>query len=211
MTIEKVTFKAQVAKHIKIAAAYTKVATDVHLAACEDLLHASIHGDVSLCRDLYDKLGGAVSPARTATLKQWFMSMSGGQMTAEKDTWKLKKGWKPELFLLDQAEASPYWTMGGEVAPKEMSIEAFLKTLAGYAKKIDKAVEEERFTGDPEAAKKLVSQVIDFASARAKLLPAGKTVVEAIAVTPADAKGASRAKVRKAKGQVTADGEQVAA
>lgn len=175
MTIQVVQFKTQVKRHEKHAKATLGLDAERHILACEDLQHAALHGDVSLCKHLFDTLGGAESAQRTATLKAWFVMMSGDQMTADKGEWKLKKGWTVDKFNLDKAENTPYWTLGGEKAPTAMSFEAFLKMLEGFPKRIDKAVSEDRFNGDPDAVKAIVAGVIDFTKERAKKLTKQQT------------------------------------
>lgn len=208
MTIAKVTMKSQIKKHSALAGRNEKLATDIHVAACEDLQHAALHGDVSLCKDLYDKLGGAMSSARTATLKAWFVLMSGNQMTAEKGEWKLKKGWTADKFTLDKAEATPYWTLAGEIEPKNLSLEQILKIMGGLTKRIDKAVENDKFKGDSVAAKDIVTAVVDFATERAKRLTAQQRGMAAEVSEDESSEDKPRAMAVEAadsKGQVTED------
>lgn len=175
MTIETVKVASQMKRHTAVAKKIEAVTLEIHEMACQDLLHAATHGDVSLCRHLYDALGGQMSSQRTATLKAWFVLMSGNQMTAEKGEWKMKKGWDKSKFQLDTAENTPYWTLAGEKEPTKMSIEQILGFIKGLSKKIDKAVEEDRFNGDPEKAKAIVAAVVDLATERAKRLTAQET------------------------------------
>ena len=170
-------------RHVAHAKKTAEVDSERHIIACEDLAHLAKHGDVSLCKHLYDTLGGAISAQRTATLKAWFVLMSGNQLTAEKGEWKLKKGWTADKFTLDVAEDKPYWTLGGEKAPANLSLEAFLGTVKGYIKKIDNAVKEDRFQGDAEKVKAIVNSVLMMAEEKAKRLTAqeaGKVVLDAI-------------------------------
>lgn len=175
MTIAKVTVKSQMAKHVKLGQANERLGLDIHVAACEDLLHAATHGDVSLCQHLYESLGGkGTSAARTASLKAWFVTMSGKQITAEKGTWKLVPKWTKEKFLMERAETEPYFIDGEKELPV-LSLDKILGMLAGYVKKVDKAVEADRFNGDAEATKAILSGVVDFATERAKRLTAIQT------------------------------------
>lgn len=200
MTIAKVNMKSQITKHTKVAKKYETVAMEVHILACEDLQHAMLHGDVSLCKHLYDALGGQnPSHARTASLKAWFVLMSGEQMTAEKGDWKLKKGWKAENFKLEEAENTPYWSLAAEADPKHLTIEAMLNIMRNFSKRIDKASENGTFDGDASKAKELFSNVVSFAEERAKRLTAqeqGKPVAESVLI-PGKAAKAAQAKAKK--------------
>jgi hypothetical protein len=173
MTITPITsHKAQVKLHASIAKRYQAIALEVHMAACQDLLHAQSCGDVSLCQNLYNALGGKKSYARTATLKEWFRLMSGGQMSAEGDTWKMKKGWSKDKFLMERAEKEAYWTLGGEKDPVPLTLTAILKLITGFTKRIEKAEADHNFQGDPAAAKAILAEIIQIADVRAKKLTA---------------------------------------
>lgn len=183
MTIKPITsYKAQVAKHVASAKRHMAQAAEDHITACEDLAHivalgkdGKPTGDVSLCQDFYTKLGGKISPARTATLKAWFVEMSGNQITADKNGWKMKRGWDASKFKLEEAEKTPYWSREGERNPVNLSIAGIVKMIHGLNKKIDKAVSEDRFNGDPDKAKALVSNVINIADAQFKKLTPAET------------------------------------
>lgn len=172
MTIQIVSVKNQMKAHLLHAKSTAKLDLERHILACEDLLHCATHGDVSLCKHLYDVLGGEKSAQRSATLKQWFVLMSGNQMTAEKGEWKMKKGWTKDKFTLDVAEEQPYWTLGGEKAPVNLSFEAIMAILKGFGKKIDNAVKNDTFNGDSVAVKSIIDGVVNFAEERAKRLTA---------------------------------------
>lgn len=167
-------------RHTVVAKKYEAVAVEVHVLACEDLMHVvgKGQGDVSLCQHLFVTLGGSLngkstSHARVEALKAWFMEMSGNQMTAEGESWKLKKGWDASKFRTpEEMEATPYWVLTAERPPVNLSFAAFMATLKGWIRKIETADEKGQFNGDPEKIKGLVAGVIDFAEERAKKLTA---------------------------------------
>lgn len=170
-TITAVKIGSQLKAHEKVRDKLNTVSMEIHVLACQDLLHCATHGDVSLMKHLYDTLGGDKGgPARTATIKQWFVLMSGDQLTAAKGEWKLKKGWKPEGFKLEEAENTPFWTLNPEKEQSKLSLEAILGMLKGFSKRIDSAVEKDTFNGDPDKAKALIAQVVSFADEKAKRL-----------------------------------------
>lgn len=144
----------------------------IHEAAVASLAHCRDHGDVSLCQYGYEQLGGKNSSTRTNILKVWFARYSGNQMTAEGGTWKMKKPWDPSKFDLEGATQNPYWTLEPQKDIKEMSWETILGSIKGYLKKVDKAASEDKFSGNPDAVKALLTNVIDYADGRAKLLSA---------------------------------------
>lgn len=182
MTINnKVTIKSQMNRHTAVAKKYEGVALEVHVLACEDLIHAREHGDVTLCQHLFNTLGGvdkgsSFSHTRVEALKEWFRKMSGGQITSEGGTWKMLKGWNASKFLSEEEiENTPYWKLTPEKKVQAMTIMEFLKTMKGYIKKFEKADEEGNFKGDFEAAKRIVSEVINLADERVKRLTTVQT------------------------------------
>lgn len=204
MTIETVNIKSQMKKHIALGKTNATLALAIHVAACEDLQHASLHGDVTLCQHLYESLGGQKSAARTATLKAWFVKYSGGMITAEKGSWKMKKNWSADKFNLEGAEANPYYADNGEKEQKPMSFAIFMQFVRGFATKIDRAEKSDNFVGDADKIRTIVNGVIDFAEEKAKRLTAQElgtklTPVPETAITAADSKGQSRGAVIAAK------------
>lgn len=174
MSIEKIkSVKTQMKRH---ESAFKKVSDgnlEIHVLLCEDLQHCAEHGDTSLLKHLYETCGGnGASPVRTQTLMEWVRLMSGNKITAEKGEWKLKKGWKSTDFLLEEAEAKPFWTLRPEPEMKSLSWDAIIGMMKNYLKKIDREAERDNFNGDPEAIKGIMGETINFAEARAKRLSA---------------------------------------
>lgn len=176
--IAVVQFKAQLKRHLSVAKKYQDAALEVHMLACEDLVHARTHGDVTLCQHLFTTLGGALkgksyAHTRVEALKAWFVAMSGNQMTADGDTWKMKAGWTAEKFAEEEDMLkSPYWTLTAEKKPDNMSWETILKLLQSLPGRIDRAVTQDKFNGDPEKIKGIITGVVSFAEEKAKRLSA---------------------------------------
>ena len=169
--------KDQAARQKKLGVILVQKSLESHTLACEDLFHAARTGDVTLCKHLFDVLGGSekgASAIRTASLKNWFFEMSGQQIVARKEGWGLKKGWAADKFKLELAEKTPYYAEP-EREPKNLSLAQILNSLAGYVRKVDRAVETDTFNGDPEAAKAILSDVISLANERAKRLTKQQT------------------------------------
>lgn len=142
----------------------TKFAAALHVHMCETLLHAQKHGDVSLCQAIFDDLGGDKSPHRTASIKVWFGKM--GPITAKAGVWKLKENWKPEQFKIAEAEKTPLVdAVGGERKPIDFTLAGWIASLASAPKRVDSALEEHRFKGDPTATKQAMAEIIDFSKA----------------------------------------------
>lgn len=181
------TVAAQKALHMELGKQSAELGVRIHEAACQDLLHCYIHGDTSLCQDLYVRLGGgteAGSPARTASLKAWFVEMSGNQMTADKGQWKMKKGWSKDKFDLAKAEVTPYY-VEPEKEAKKISWYTFFKLLQGFEGKVDKADAEGNFNGNAAAVKTILADIVDLAEKRAARLTAqdkGKVLNQADAI-----------------------------
>lgn len=144
--------------------------------AFQCLLHASKHGDVTLCERLYKSLGGvdkgrAAAAIRIEALKSWFAKH--GPITARNGKWQIKEGteWKDEKnWTLQEACDRPFWEDMGEERVQPFSVMNILTLLTGMPKRIDNAVEKGSFQGDAVAAKTYAANVLSFAEAEAKRL-----------------------------------------
>lgn len=143
--------------------------------AFQCLLHASKHGDVTKCERLYMGLGGvakgrAAAAVRVEALKSWFGKH--GPITARNGKWQIKEGkdWRdPYLWTLEEAVKSPFWEdMGAEARP--VMFDNLWNLLKGLPKRIDKAVEEGTFKGDPVKVKEWANNVVSFAERQAQTL-----------------------------------------
>lgn len=148
----------------------TKLGEAIHIHMCECLLHASEHGDVTLCQRLYDELPEG---QRKESIKLWFGKM--GPITARQGVWKLKEGWKKEQFLLEKAEGSPFWVeFGAERPPRVFSAAAFMAMIQNAPQRMEKAIKEQQedgqahFAGDVDASKEFFAELIDFAKKAAE-------------------------------------------
>lgn len=143
--------------------------------AFQCLLHASKHGDVTKCERLYMGLGGvakgrAAAAVRVEALKSWFAKH--GPVTARNGKWQIKEGkdWRDaSLWTLEDALKSPFWEdMGAEARP--MGFDNLWNLLKGLPKRVDKAVEEGTFKGDPVKVKEWANNVVSFAEKQAASL-----------------------------------------
>lgn len=136
--------------------------------AFQCLLHASKHGDVTLCERLYMGLGGvkkgtAAAAVRVEALKSWFAKM--GPITARNGKWQIKDGvdWKDEsMWDLKTASEKPFWEeMGAELRP--MDFNNLMNLIKGLPKRVEKAADEGTYVGDVAAAKEWANQLVAFA------------------------------------------------
>lgn len=170
----------QIAECKKIFGPGSKSLTLLADTAFQCLLHASKHGDVTLCKRLYIDLGGsldgkaAAAAVRIEALKTWFAKH--GPITAVRGEWKIKNDvdWRePENWTLEAAVQRPFWEDMGAERVQEVTLETLMNMIKGLSKRIDKAVEENRFKGDPKAAKDWADNIVDFsAKAAQKMTPA---------------------------------------
>lgn len=143
--------------------------------AFQCLLHASKHGDVTLCKRLYIDLGGtqdgkaAAAAVRIEALKTWFGKY--GPITAVRGEWKIKNDvdWRDAtMWNLEGAVQRPFWEDMGAERVQEVNLETLMNMIKGLSKRIDKAVEEGRFKGDPVKAKAWADNVVSLAEESAK-------------------------------------------
>ena len=154
----------------------------VHETACECLLHAQKHGDVGPSQRLYLALGGALDTngrqvasksniIKAESVKAWFVRMSGNQYTARNGTWGLKDKWKPDLFLLDEAEQTPIQAFAPAERVVSFSAESILNRIDGFVERIknDFSRNEEGkpyFVGDYEKTLAVAQDIRDYAHKR---------------------------------------------
>lgn len=149
--------------------------------AVQCLLHAQAHGDVTLSQRLFEAVsinvnGRNKGPVRAEAMKSWFFEMSGRQMTATKGIWGLKKAWTKEAFKIQEAVNSPFWEWAKPEEGQGFSADSALKIIKGLIGRVDKAVEHDKFTGNPVATKAMLSDILSFAEARATKLKAATEV-----------------------------------
>ena len=142
----------------------------------ECLLHLQEHGDVIF---IERTINGLPVSQRTATIKLWFLKASGEQIVAKKNketgqyVLSMKKGWDKAKIDMVWAEANPFWTLGAEKVPADVSLESLIGIVKGLFGKIDKSVKEGTFVGDAGMAKAVLAPVISLAEHRAAAAAAG--------------------------------------
>ena len=160
--------------HSRLGKDMETLAQETHEALCQDLLHASMHGDVSLCQDICVKMGFGqdYTPAKAAVMKEWLFQFSGKQIVVRTDPrtkekiWGLVKGWSAENFKLEEAQNTPYWTLFKDEIPKKFSLAQIIKMIEGLPRRVENNVTNETFIGDSTAAVEFSNELVDFVKAR---------------------------------------------
>lgn len=136
----------------------------IHATAVAILVHGQEHGDVSRAGKL---LAAMPKSGRAKALKAWFETMSPIRF---KDDGTSYLGGKPEarVWLIEEAQATPFWDLNPEKDIKAFDFEAMMNSLL---KRYEKAVEEGKEIKDPAKAAAL--------AARLRAVAVGGDVVEA--------------------------------
>ena len=130
-----------------------KVQHDIHEAALQCIAHAEEHGDITLADHLVKELEANATGQRTATLRDWFAKFSPirwNNKTGEVGLLKNKEAEAYTPFDYDAASASPYYGMGKEVRPKELTLDQLRKSLLNIGKRIERAEKGEGNVTIPE-------------------------------------------------------------
>ncbi len=142
----------------KIDAAIASVATKgksldqlIHRTAVSCVYHSQQHGDTTKLCALVDAMPKS---GRRKALIAWVeahVPVDADETTDTKDgyTIKLRKGRKPEDFLVSEAAAVPFWDFTQERVPVPMTLE---RAIAAFEKAIAKAVEQGNVTASDAAA-----------------------------------------------------------
>lgn len=122
----------------------------VHDTAYQCLVHASAHGDPVLLTRLFYAL------AKSADRKKFTAWVKGHSPISlvrvevdgvKTEAYRIKKGWKEDDFLLDEAKETPFWDFATKAgAPREFTLETLCKRLATLA-----ATAEVELADDDEA------------------------------------------------------------
>lgn len=151
----------------------------VHDTVIQCMAHAKEHGDVTLLGEL---VGGCTMKDGKVTqnfeagalgscgygvgdLKSWIMGHTPIRFNNSTGAIGMPKGWQAEeKWKLDLAQENPFWSHPDYMARKVSrppfsmdSIETIVQNLIG---RIDRAVEDGKFEGDPEAAKAYVNEML---------------------------------------------------
>lgn len=167
--------KVQMKRHTRVVAAIIASNAELHEILCEDLQHASLHGDCGLLDHLYHHaIGDGASAIRNASIKDWMFKFSGNQLRikttdAGVKVIGLQKGWSADKFDLDGAEKTPFWSRP-EKGAQAFSFDDFIKTIRGYVKKLERADEADKFNGDKTAISATITKIADYAEQQKRRL-----------------------------------------
>lgn len=108
----------------------------IHTVACSTLVHVRDTGDT---RGMLALVQALPNGQRVEGLKAWYTGMSSGAITFGKNndtgetTVKLAKDRKPEMFLMEQAEATDFGSYTKEARPRTFTVEQLIKQLQAKA------------------------------------------------------------------------------
>lgn len=177
------TVKLQAAKDVRgaikiIAKKGPELDRLVHDTALQCMGHAMEHGDLTLIAEL---IGGKFIKKGVVTgeyagvlagtgygigdLKSWVMGHTPIRFNNSTGAIGIPKDKNiPENWQLDLAEANPFYThpdyMGRSVNRPPWSMDTIISRVQNMVKSIDRAVEEGKYEGDPEAAKALIAAML---------------------------------------------------
>lgn len=120
------TVKELTANIAKIKTAGAQLQALVHVTALGAMEHCREHGDVGPLSRLGQALPQMVRVKGYAAWVEAFAPIVIDRATLAA---KLKKGWRPEDFKVDDAEAEPFWLHTLEKEPTAVTAEAILKYL----------------------------------------------------------------------------------
>lgn len=130
--MNKMNFAQTDALIISIGKRAKNVQRDIHVAACNTLMHIQEHGDFTLAVKLMNLLP---SGQRVKGLALWYKHFSGGKFTVRKD--KKAGGWvgalskdrTPEDFNIAGAVEVSFADFSEEKDPQAMTVEKLVKYL----------------------------------------------------------------------------------
>lgn len=132
---------------------------DVHQVACSTLVHVREHGDYTLIEKLIRALP---AQSRHKALAYWYNHFAKGAMVVEVSKAgvkvKLSKERTPEMFRVDEAVETPFWSL-----TTEKDVEPL--TIAQWLKRIERMAQYEAKEGQPQ---RFAPELIGFAK---KILP----------------------------------------
>jgi len=136
----------------QIAAMGGKLAELIHSTSLGMAAHAKEHGDMTLFVDLYNALHTAT---RKKAFTAWLYDFTPIRLKLKDDV-AVEKGsriLKPEEkgftdWNLDGLAAVMYWDHTAEKDPRAMDADAIVKAIERLAKRLDKAIENDRVAAD---------------------------------------------------------------
>ena len=128
-----------------------KLDTLIHRTAVSCVFHAREHGD---SRQLSDLINAMPKSGRRAALIDWVhahVPYDEDETVNTKTEYKLKlrKGRKPEDFLLSECAAKPFWDFTPDRSTAPMTLE---RAIAAFERALDKAVKQGTASADSAAA-----------------------------------------------------------
>ena len=139
-----------------------KFATDLHNLAVETLEHAKQHNDANMIKLLISKLSKS---QRRNDLAAWVKEYTpiqvhikaSGEVSAKiaKPEQKLWKEWN-----LEEARAVPFWILIAEPPSNLVGRSNIFGAIFAAKAKLEKAIEEGTYLGDPEHDMKLINAAI---------------------------------------------------
>lgn len=117
-----------------------KLQAKIHEIGLECIAHAQEHGDITLADSLVKGLEENAQGQRTETLKAWFTKYSPIVWNGKGEVVLLKDdNTRYTPFDVEAASAEPYYSMGKERKPVELTYDGLVKTVNAMLTRIEKA------------------------------------------------------------------------
>jgi hypothetical protein len=125
---------------------------DIHETGVAIMQHAMAHGDYSAANRLVDALPKS---GRTKAFIKWFSDHTPYNWNEQEKTFKLPKNKdKRRQFMIEEAEAVPFWEYTVEKEPEALDIN---KIIASLFKRVEKAKNDGREVKNVETLVKIAA------------------------------------------------------